>query len=89
MNGVKAQHYAIVHGIGIGNKRSSAWDWGRFKPKHMTFISVYVSGYANTGHSKYINKLSDKTIFCNLNIVTLSGLDVGIIRSLIKLGDLN
>lgn len=55
----------------------------------MTFISVYVSGYANTGHSKYINKLSDKTIFCNLNIVTLSGLDVGIIRSLIKLGDLN
>lgn len=55
----------------------------------MTFISVYVSGYANTGHSKYINKLSDKTIFCNINIVTLSGLDVGIIRSLIKLGDLN
>lgn len=43
-----------------------------------------MSGYVNTGHSKYINKSWDKTILYNLNIVTLSGLDVGIIRSVIK-----
>lgn len=62
---------------------------GGLNQKHMTFISVYMSGYVNTGHSKYINKLWDKTIFCDLNIVTLSGLDVGIIRSVIKLCDPN
>lgn len=65
------------------------WDWGRFKLKDMIFILVYVLGYVNIGYFKYINKLLDKIIFCNLNIVILFGLDVGIICSLIKLGDFN
>lgn len=55
----------------------------------MIFILVYVLGYVNIGYFKYINKLLDKIIFCNLNIVILFGLDVGIICSLIKLGDFN
>lgn len=55
----------------------------------MIFILVYVLGYVNIGYFKYINKLLDKIIFCNLNIVILFGLNVGIICSLIKLGDFN